>query len=45
MGTILYGQQITTLRARFVCGVANNQLATDADGEQLRARELIAKNQ
>jgi len=44
MRAILYEQQITRLRACIVCGAATKQLATDADGEQLRARGLIAKN-
>jgi len=41
LGGVLNAVSIPTLRARVIAGGANNQLATPADGETLRARGII----
>ena len=41
LGAILTEQSITGLRAPIVAGGANNQLATPADGERLKARGIL----
>lgn len=41
LGGILNEQSIPAIRARLVCGGANNQLATEADGEQLSRRGIL----
>ncbi|HEU4623597.1 MAG TPA: Glu/Leu/Phe/Val dehydrogenase dimerization domain-containing protein [Steroidobacteraceae bacterium] len=41
LGAVLNSQSIPTLRARIVAGAANNQLATDADGEALLAAGIL----
>ncbi|HVY82796.1 MAG TPA: Glu/Leu/Phe/Val dehydrogenase dimerization domain-containing protein [Steroidobacteraceae bacterium] len=41
LGAILNAQTIPTLRARIVAGAANNQLATDADGEALLTAGIL----
>lgn len=41
LGGALNDQTIPTLKARLVCGAANNQLATEADGETLMARGIV----
>lgn len=40
LGAILNEASIPTLRARLVCGGANNQLAADADGQRLAERGI-----
>ncbi|WP_077037275.1 Glu/Leu/Phe/Val dehydrogenase dimerization domain-containing protein [Pelomonas sp. KK5] len=40
LGATLNAQSIPTLRAALVCGAANNQLATAADGDALQARGI-----
>ncbi|MEZ5660019.1 MAG: Glu/Leu/Phe/Val dehydrogenase dimerization domain-containing protein [Burkholderiaceae bacterium] len=40
LGAILNERSIPALRARLICGAANNQLATAADGERLVARGI-----
>lgn len=41
LGAVLNDRTIPSLKARLVCGGANNQLATDKDGDALRAREIV----
>jgi leucine dehydrogenase len=41
LGGILDARTIPRLRARIVCGAANNQLATPADGARLRRRGIL----
>jgi leucine dehydrogenase len=41
MGALLDETSIPALRCAAVCGAANNQLATDADGELLAARGIL----
>ena len=41
LGATLNEESIPRLRCRIVAGAANNQLATDADGERLRARGIL----
>jgi leucine dehydrogenase len=41
LGAVLNADTIPTLRARIVCGAANNQLATPADGDALHARGVL----
>jgi leucine dehydrogenase len=41
LGAILNDQTIPMLRCAAVCGCANNQLATDADGERLSAAQVL----
>jgi leucine dehydrogenase len=41
LGAVLNGHTIPSLKARLVCGGANNQLATNKDGEALLAREIV----
>jgi leucine dehydrogenase len=41
LGAVLNDHTIPSLKARLVCGGANNQLATDKDGEALLAREIV----
>jgi len=41
LGATLNADSIPTLRCRVVAGAANNQLATDEDGERLRARGIL----
>jgi len=41
LGGVLNARSIPLLRVGVVCGGANNQLATTADGEALRARGII----
>ena len=41
LGGIFDPESIPRLRARVICGAANNQLATAADGERLRARGIL----
>jgi leucine dehydrogenase len=40
LGAVLNEQTIPRLKAKLVAGAANNQLATEADGERLRARGI-----
>ena len=40
LGAILNEQSIARLKARAICGAANNQLATQADGDRLTARGI-----
>ena len=40
LGGILNAQTIPKIKARAICGAANNQLATKADGERLKEREV-----
>lgn len=40
LGAVLSEATIPRLRVKGICGGANNQLATDADGERLRARGI-----
>jgi leucine dehydrogenase len=40
LGAVLNETSIATLKAGLVCGGANNQLATDADGDRLRERGI-----
>ena len=40
LGAILNEQNIPRLKARAICGAANNQLATKADGERLKERGI-----
>lgn len=40
LGAVLDARSIPLLKAKVVCGAANNQLATDADGERLVARGI-----
>ncbi len=41
LGGVLDGRTIPHLKAAAVAGAANNQLATEADGEALRARGIV----
>ena len=41
MGAILNEASIPKLKARVIAGAANNQLATEADDERIRARGII----
>jgi leucine dehydrogenase len=41
LGAILNDGTIARLRASIICGAANNQLATSADGERLRTRGIL----
>ncbi len=41
LGAILNAETIPQLKTRVVAGAANNQLATDADGERLRERGIL----
>jgi leucine dehydrogenase len=41
LGAILNKDSIPRLHARVVAGAANNQLARDADGDQLKARDIL----
>jgi leucine dehydrogenase len=41
LGAALNDRTIPSLKARLVCGGANNQLATDKDGDALLAREIV----
>ena len=41
LGASINAQTIPGLRARIVCGAANNQLATVADGDALHARSIV----
>ena len=41
LGAIFSAQSISKLRARIVAGAANNQLATDADGNALHAAGVL----
>jgi len=41
LGAALNERTIPKLNAKIVCGAANNQLATDADDERLRARGVL----
>jgi leucine dehydrogenase len=41
LGGVLNAGSIPRLRARVVCGAANNQLATPRDGERLRRRGIV----
>ncbi|TJY62925.1 Glu/Leu/Phe/Val dehydrogenase [Sinimarinibacterium sp. CAU 1509] len=41
LGAILNAESIPQLQTRIVAGAANNQLATDADGERLRERGIL----
>lgn len=40
LGAVLSEETIPRLRVKGICGGANNQLATDADGERLRSRGI-----
>ncbi|MEX2473313.1 MAG: Glu/Leu/Phe/Val dehydrogenase dimerization domain-containing protein [Gemmatimonadota bacterium] len=40
LGAVLSEETIARLRVKGICGGANNQLATEADGERLRARGI-----
>ncbi len=40
LGAILNEQNILRIRARAICGAANNQLATKADGDRLKERDI-----
>ena len=41
LGAVLNQQTIPELRCAAVCGCANNQLATDEDGDRLAARDVL----
>jgi leucine dehydrogenase len=41
LGAILNARTIPALRCRIVCGAANNQLATPADGDRLARRRIL----
>lgn len=41
LGAILNARAIPKLRCRIVCGAANNQLETPADGERLARRKIL----
>jgi len=41
LGAIINDDTVRRLRARVVCGLANNQLARDEHGEALRQREIL----
>ena len=41
LGAVLNASAIPDIRARLVCGSANNQLAADQDGARLRARGIL----
>lgn len=41
LGAVLNAGTVPTLRARIVCGAANNQLASPADGDALHARGIL----
>ena len=41
LGAVMNEASIPALRVKAVCGAANNQLATPADGEALRARGIL----
>ena len=41
LGAVLNRSSIPRLKARVVAGAANNQLARDSDGEELRARGIL----
>jgi leucine dehydrogenase len=41
LGGILNAKTIPSLRARLICGGANNQLATEADGQALDVRGIL----
>lgn len=41
VGGILNGDTIPKLKARIVCGAANNQLQTPSDGELLKERKIL----
>lgn len=41
LGAVLAADTIPTLRCAAVCGAANNQLATEADGDALAARGIL----
>ena len=41
MGAVLDADTIAQLQAKVVCGGANNQLATDEDGDRLQARDVL----
>jgi leucine dehydrogenase len=41
LGAVLNERTIPNLKARIICGGANNQLATDEDGEALRKRGIV----
>lgn len=41
LGAVLSASSIPRLRCAAVCGAANNQLATDADGERLAGRGIL----
>ena len=41
LGASINTNSLPTLRARLVCGAANNQLATAADGDALNARGIV----
>jgi leucine dehydrogenase len=41
LGAVLDERTIALMRARIVCGAANNQLAHDGDGDALRQRDIL----
>ncbi|MFA9444064.1 Glu/Leu/Phe/Val dehydrogenase [Egicoccus sp. AB-alg6-2] len=41
LGAVLDADTIPHLQARVVCGGANNQLATEEDGDRLQARDIL----
>ncbi len=41
LGGVLNAQSIPQIKARLVCGAANNQLARPEDGEALMARDIV----
>jgi leucine dehydrogenase len=41
IGGVLNARSIPEIKARMICGAANNQLATSEDGERLRARGIL----
>jgi leucine dehydrogenase len=41
LGGVLDARTIAALRCRVVCGAANNQLATPADGDRLARRGIL----
>jgi leucine dehydrogenase len=41
LGAVLDERSIAAMKAKIVCGAANNQLATEADGEALRLRGIL----
>lgn len=41
LGGVFHAETVDAVRARVICGAANNQLATPADGERLARRGIL----